>query len=86
MRCVGYADLCVRDQAGEQLADVLAPAVHSRRALGASCREDETPDERWSDQHDFLRDEPTDREPEQVDPLDAERADKMRSSGAPSRE
>jgi hypothetical protein len=55
--------------------DVRAPAVHLRRALRTSCRQNETPDERRSHERDLLGDESADREAEQVDLLEAERGD-----------
>ena len=53
--------------------DVVAPAVHARRALRTGCRQDESADERRPHQRDLLRDEAADREPEQVDLDEAER-------------
>jgi hypothetical protein len=51
--------------------------VHSRRPLRAGRSKDETPDERRAHQGDVLADEAADREPQQVDPGEAEGVDNM---------
>ena len=55
--------------------DVIAPAVHARGPLRTGCRQDQPSNERRPDQGDLLRDEPADREPEEVDLVEVERAD-----------
>jgi hypothetical protein len=47
--------------------DVVAPAVHARRALRTCCRQDESSDECQPHQRNLLRDEAADREREQVE-------------------
>jgi hypothetical protein len=83
LHSLGLAGLGVREHYVEEVlwlalaagggGDVVAPAVHARRALRASRRQHKPSDERRPHQCDLLRDEPADREPEQVDLGEAER-------------